>query len=552
MEEQLVAVEALAIISLLVATTVAIVVRRIRLPYTVALVLVGLFVVVRGEQLALQPTPNTTLILYEPIPRFIQALLDFDPDLILALFVPPLIFEAAFHLEFNLLRSKLVPILILAVPGVVLSTLIIAGIVSIGVVGLSFSVAAVFGALISATDPVAVVALFRSLGVPRGLAVAVEGESLFNDGIAIVVFNIALTAALVTGSFSLAPGILEFLWVCLGGLGIGAALGWLVSQFIGRIDDYLVEITLTAVLAYGAYLIADEVGVSGVLAVVAAGIVSGNVGLQGMSPTTKIVLFSFWEYVAFMANSLIFLLIGIRIDVGQLVEPIVAIVVAVAAVLVARAIVVYGLLWLARLGGSEAHVPMKWRHVLFWGGLRGAIGLALALSLSTTPLPQRGLLQVMAFGVVLFTLLGQGTTIQFLLKRLGLSEQPEHTLAREMQLGRLYAAQAGLRRLETLRQDGLLVGEVWDGLRDEYLETSHRLSEQMAQLFDEYPDLEREVLLQARREALRAERGSLSDALRQGLISEHVYRKLTSEVDHHLEAVTLIRQATIDSVTPKE
>jgi CPA1 family monovalent cation:H+ antiporter len=243
LEEQLVAVEALAIISLLVATIVAIVVRRIRLPYTVALVLVGLFIVVRGEQLALQLTPNASLVLYEPIPRFIQALLDFDPELILALFVPPLIFEAAFHLEFNLLRSKLVPILILAVPGVVLSTLIIAGIVSIGVGVLSFSVAAVFGALISATDPVAVVALFRSLGVPRGLAVAVEGESLFNDGIAIVIFDIALMAALVAGSFSLVPGILEFLWVCLGGLSIGAALGWLVSQFISRIDDYLVEIT---------------------------------------------------------------------------------------------------------------------------------------------------------------------------------------------------------------------------------------------------------------------------------------------------------------------
>ena len=125
-------------------------------------------------------------------------------------------------------------------------------------------------------------------------------------------------------------------------------------------------------------------------------------------------------------------------------------------------------------------------------------------------------------------------------------------MAREVQLGRLYAAQAGLRRLETLRQDGLLVGEVWDGLRDEYLETSHRLSEQMAQLFQEYPDLEREVLLQARREALRAERVALSDAMRQGLISEHVYRELTSEVDHHLEAVTLIREAATDSVTPED
>ena len=550
MEEQLIAFEALVIFSLLVASIVAVAVRRIRLPYTVALVLAGLFITVQGRQLAIQLLPNTTLVLYEPIPQFIQNVLDFDPKFILALFLPPLIFEAAFHLEFNQLRSNLIPILILAVPGVMLSTLIIAGIISASI-ALPLGVAAVFGALISATDPVAVVALFRTLGVPGQLAVSVEGESLFNDGIAIVIFNIALTAA-VLGSFSVAQGISEFLWVCLGGLGIGAALGWVISRLIVRIDDYFVEITLTAVLAYGAYLAAEEIHVSGVLAVVAAGIVSGNVGLRGMSPTTKIVLFSFWEYVAFFSNSLIFLLIGIRINVAQLIEPIVPIMIAVGAVLVARALVVYGLLWLTRLGGSEAQVPLSWRHVLFWGGLRGAISLALALSLSTKAIPQRELLQVMAFGVVLFTLLGQGTTIQYLLKKLGLAEQPEHLLAREMQLGRLYAAQAGMSRLADLRHDGLLVGDVWAGLRDEYLATSQQLSDEMTRLFAQHPDLEREVLLQARREALRAERGALNDALRQGLISEHVYRALTSEVDRRLEALTLIREATTPPTAVEE
>jgi CPA1 family monovalent cation:H+ antiporter len=419
---------------------------------------------------------------------------------------------------------------------------------------LSLAVAAVFGALISATDPVAVVALFRDLGVPRRLSVAVEGESLFNDGVAIVVFNIAITAAVV-GSFSLAQSISEFLWVSLGGLGIGVALGWLVSRAIVRIDDYFVEITLTTVLASGSYLIGEELGVSGVLAVVAAGLVSGNVGIRGMSPTTRLVLFSFWEYVAFLANSLIFLLIGIKINVADLASPIVPIMVAVVAVLVARAIVVYGLLWLTRLGGSEAHVPMSWRHVFFWGGLRGAIGLALVLTLSAESSLDPLLVdrfQVMAFGVVLFTLLGQGTTIGFLLKRLGLAEQPEHMIAREMQLGRLYAAQAGLSRLADLRHDGLLVRDVWAGLRDEYHATSSRLSEEMNQLFVEYPDLEREVLLQARREALRAERSALSDALRQGLISERVYRELTGEVDQHLDALTIIREATTSSTAVPE
>lgn len=550
LEEQLIAVEALTIVSLLVASIVAITVRRIRIPYTVALVLAGLFVSVEGERLILQLTPNSAWILYASIPEFIQNLLDFEPEFILALFVPPIIFEAAFHLEFNQLRSNLVPILILAVPGVVLSTVIVGGIIWISV-GLSLGAAVVFGALISATDPVAVVALFSNLGVPRRLSVSVEGESLFNDGIAIVIFNIAVTAAIV-GSFSLAQGVAEFLWISLGGLGVGVALGWLVSRAIVRIDDYFVEITLTMVLAYGAYLTAEQLQVSGVLAVVVAGIVSGNKGRQGMSPTTQIVLLSFWEYVAFLANSLIFLLIGIKINVAQLVPPFGFIMVAVFAVLVARAIVVYGLLWLTRLGGSEAHVPMSWRHVLFWGGLRGAISLALALSLSTKPLPESGMLQVMVFGVVLFTLLAQGTTIQFLLNRLGLAEQPEHIVARQMQLGRLYAAQAGLSRLADLRHDGLLAGDVWAGLRDEYHATSSQLSEEMNQLFVKYPDLEREVLLQSRREALRAERAALSDALRQGLISERVYRKLTSEVDHRLDALTLIREATTSSTTAPE
>jgi CPA1 family monovalent cation:H+ antiporter len=556
LEEPIFALEALTIVSLVVASIVAIVVRRIRIPYTVALVLVGLFVAVQGDQLVIQFTPGIRLVLYKPIPAFIQNVLFFDPEFILALFIPPLIFEAAFHLEFDQLRSNLVPILILAVPGVILSTLIVGGIISLSI-GLPLAIAVVFGALISATDPVAVVALFRDLGVPRRLSVSVEGESLFNDGIAIVVFDIALVAAIAltvpeTDTFTLTEGVVKFVEVSLGGLGIGAALGWLISRAIVRIDDYFVEITLTVVLAYGAYLVAEELAVSGVLALVAAGIVSGNVGIRGMSPTTRIVLFSFWEYVAFLANSLIFLLIGIKINVAQLVPLFGFIMVAVVAVLVARAIVVYGLLWLTRLRGGEAHVPMSWRHVLFWGGLRGAISLALALSLSTTPLLERDHFQVMAFGVVLFTLLAQGTTIGFLLKRLGLSEQPEHIVAREMQLGRLYATQAGLSRLADLRHDGLLVGEVWAGLRDEYHATSSRLSEEMVQLFSEYPDLEREILLQARREALQAERAALNDALRQGLISERVYRELSSEVDDRLDAVTIIKEATTFSTAAPE
>jgi CPA1 family monovalent cation:H+ antiporter len=514
------------VILLVVVSVVAIAVRWIRLPYTVALVLVGL-VLTFQQRLAIEVTP----------------------ELILTLFVPPLIFEAAFHLDFHDLRDSLIPILMLAVPGVVLTTLIVGGIISVGV-GLPLSLAAVFGALISATDPVAVAALFRTLGAPRRLAIAVEGESLFNDGTAIVVFGIALGAA-TSGSFDVAEGVFDFLRVALGGLIVGSIMGWIVSRLIAQIDDYLIEITLTTVLAYGAYLLAEQIHVSGVLAVVAAGIVSGTLSPRGMSPTTKIVLFNFWEYVAFLANSFVFLLIGMDVNVSQLIANIFPILVAVGAVLVSRAIVVYGLSWLAHLGGGRAHMPLSYRHVLFWGGLRGAIGLALALSLPTS-LPQRDLLEVMTFGVVLFTLLGQGPTLQPLLQRLRLTVRSAPTVAREMRLGRLLAAQAGQRRLEDLRHDGFLAGEVWAGLRDEYHQTREQLATEMTELFAEHADLEREVLLQARREALRAERGALGDALRRGLIADEVYRELTSDVDRRLEALTLISEATTPIGTPEE
>jgi CPA1 family monovalent cation:H+ antiporter len=373
------------------------------------------------------------------------------------------------------------------------------------------------------------------------LAVAVEGESLFNDGTAIVIFNIALATA-ATGSFNMVAGIIDFVWVAVGGLGIGLALGWMVSRLIAQIDDYFIEITLTTVLAFGSYLVAEQAQVSGVLAVVAAGVVCGSMGPRGMSPTTKIVLFNFWEYLAFLANSLVFLLIGLRINVPHLLANLAPIGVAVVGVLLGRAVVVYGLLWLAQHVSRRVHMPTSWQHVLFWGGMRGAIALALALSLPTT-LPYRDMLEVMAFGVVLFTLVGQGTTIQFLLQRLRLTERPQQIVERERQLGRLYAAQAGLRRLGDLRTDGLLTREVWAGLRDEYTRTSEQVSAEMEQLFVEHADLERDVLLRARREALRAERGALADALRQGLIAENVFRQLTAQTDQRLEALAIIGEA---------
>jgi CPA1 family monovalent cation:H+ antiporter len=313
--EQIIIIEEIVIGMLFLAVVVGIVAHRLRVPYTVGLVLIGLALTL-GVQLDVEISPN----------------------LILALLVPPLIFEAAFHLNLSDLKNNLAHILTLAIPGVILTTVLVGLIVSWGT-GLALSISLVFGALVSATDPVSVVALFRTMGVPKRLQVLLEGESLFNDGTAIVIFDLVVMLAIKgMGSFNWITSLVDFVRVAGGGLVVGLILGSLVSQMISRIDDYLLETTLTSILAYGSYLIAEMLGVSGVLAVVTAGLINGNIGPRGMSPTTRIVVYNFWEYAGFLANTFIFLLIGLQIDLAILFENLYLIVWGIIAILVARAV----------------------------------------------------------------------------------------------------------------------------------------------------------------------------------------------------------------------
>ena len=355
--EQFLSTETLIIELLLVASLVAIAVRRLRIPYTVALVLVGLLLTSQSS-----------------------VSFELTPDLILALFVPPLVFEAAFHLDLKELQRNLTLILFLAIFGVIMTTLIVGGLLSVTTT-LSLTSALVFGSLIAATDPVAVVALFRLLGVPRRLSVLVEGESLLNDGTALVLFNLMLAIAL-TGQFNFVQSLGDFLRVSVGGIAVGLLMGWITSRLISRIDDYLIEITLTTVLAYGSYLLAENFHFSGVLAVVAAGLIAGSLGPRGMSPSTRIVLFNFWEYVTFLVNSLVFLLIGLEVDIFALIGNWQTILMEIIIVLSARAVVVYSINWITALFSNP--IPLRWQHIQTWGGLRGALSLALALSLPMT------------------------------------------------------------------------------------------------------------------------------------------------------------------------
>jgi CPA1 family monovalent cation:H+ antiporter len=504
--EQFLSAETIIIELLLVVTVVAIAVRRLNVPYTVALVLVGL-------ALTLQHSITVNL----------------TSELILALFVPPLVFEAALHINFSELRRGLPEILVLAGPGVIVTTLIVGGLISM-VTPLALPAAMVFGALISATDPVAVVAMFRTLGVTKKLAVLVESESLLNDGTAIVVFNLAIAAAL-TGHFSPLDSLGEFTRVALGGIAAGLALGWLVSQMISRIDDYLIETTLTTLLAFGAYLLAERLHFSGVLAVVAAGLVTGNLGPQGMSPTTRIVITNFWEYVAFLANSLIFLLLGLEINLPALLGAWQPVMWAILAVVLARLIVVYGFGALINRFSREKRLPLNWLHVLNWGGLRGAIALALVFSLPAGLSAQAELMKLMAFGVVLFTLLVQSTTMSPLLRRLGLITHPPEQVEYEKRHARLTAARAALSHLERRHDEGLISSHAWDLIKPQMAAQVESLTNDAREMLQSAPGLEAEELETARREGLRAQRSALLGLRHDGVISHEVFDELAADID---------------------
>jgi CPA1 family monovalent cation:H+ antiporter len=501
-EETFILIEEVVILLLFIASLVGIIARRFRVPYTLGLVVIGLLITLLPQvDIAIQPT------------------------LIFALLIPQIVFEGAFHLNINDLRRDIVPILIFAIPGVILTMGVVGAFVSWGT-GIPIIYTLVFGAIVAAIDPVAVIALFRNLGVPKRLQVLLEGESLLNDGTSIVLFGLVLTFAITGAQFNLITSVIDFIRIAGGGIVIGLVLGTLVSQMINRIDDYLIETTLTTILAYGSFLIAEELfHVSGVLAVVGAGLIAGNVGPRGMSPTTRIVLFNFWEYAAFLANSFIFLLIGLQIEISSLFESWQMIAIAIIAVGIARVITIYGLAWIGK------DIPFRWQHVLNWGGLRGAISLALALSLPLALGDARSQLQVMTFGVVIFTLLVQGLTIGPLIRRLGINVRSSVKEEYERRHARATATQSSYDHLEQMHLQGLISAHTWQTISPQLAQYVQVLVDATKEILTEHPELEAEEMETAVRETLQSQRSTLSSLLNDGVIGEEIYSQLVSEVD---------------------
>ena len=506
-------IEIILIVLLFIAALVGIVIKRWRMPYTVGLVLVGL-----------------ALAFFEPLTAFginVEELRSYlTVELILSIFVPPLVFEAAFHINFKDLMKNLKIILIFAIPGLILTMFLVGWMVST-MVGIPMTVALLFGALIAATDPVAVVALFRSLGVPKRLQILLEGESLFNDGTAIVMFNIML-GVIATGNFKLSEGILDFFLVAGGGLFVGVVVGWTATRFIGIIDDAMLEITITLVAVFGAYIGAEQFHFSGVLAVVAAGLVCGNLSSSRMSPTSKIILLNFWEYLAFIANTLVFLLIGLVIDLDLLLANWQAIALAILIVLAARAIVIYGF---SRFFKS---ITLRIEHVLYWGGLRGAISLALALSLPASLGANRDVLQAMTFGVVLFTLLIQGVSMEPLVKKLGFVTRSKEAVEFELTKARSVAASEAYTYVEELTETGFVSEMAWEILEKPMSQQVESRKHAVSAIIAQEKQLQVTEINFAYQEGLRVQRNVYTEMLSDGVISEDSYAILITEIDNAL------------------
>lgn len=379
-------------ILLLIAAVVAMLARRLHVPYSVGLVFAGI-------GLALVPfSPNIEL----------------TKQLVFTAFLPPLIFEAAFQLRWPELRKDLLVIGVLATIGVVLS----AAATAVGMHYLAqwtWISAIVFGVLIAATDPVSVIATFKDLKVPGRVRLLIEAESLFNDATAAVAFIIVLIFA--SGQSIGVLGVSKTLVIMIAGsIVCGAVVAAAALLLSGATDDHLVEITFTAVAAFGSFLLAEHFHLSGVLATLTSGLIIGNVGHLAITAKTREAVEEFWEYAAFVANSLIFLLIGMRLANQDYEFVLLPALIAIVIVTLGRALAIYPLsLLFAR---SKLRIRAQHQHVLFWGGLRGALALALALGLPAG-MPGREAMITVAFAVVAFSIFVQGLTIKPLMRRLG-------------------------------------------------------------------------------------------------------------------------------------
>jgi Na+/H+ antiporter len=521
--------------------------------------LIGLFVAVAGlstlaERLSV-PYP-IVLVLGGLVLAAVPGLpeVELEPDLVLVIFLPPLLFYAAFNTSLRDLRADARSISATAVGLVLVTTCVVAVIAHEAIDGMPWAMAFALGAIVSPTDPVAATAIMRRLGVPRRLVTIVEGESLVNDASALIAYRVAVAAA-VGGTFSLADAALDFVVAVAGGVAVGLVVAWLIGEVRKRLDDPPVEITVSLLTGYAAYVPAEALGLSGVLAAVTAGLYIGRISPEISSARMRIRGFSAWEVLVFLLNATLFLLIGLQLNTildglaqystGELLGY---------AALIAGAVIVMRFVWVfttpyviraldRRSSQRERRIGPAPRVVTAWSGMRGAVSLAAALALplqtdAGAPLPQRDLILFLTFAVIMATLVLQGLTLPALIRFLGVRDDGVDREREEVQ-ARLAAARAALAALDELVEE--------DWTRDDTIERMRGLYDYRLRRFGarvgEAPDdgLEDRSLAYQRsmQVVIAAQHRAVVELRNGGEIADDVMRQLERELDLELDRLEI-------------
>ena len=542
------------VVILIIACAVALLAKRLRLPYTVVLVAAGLIVS------WLNGLGDATKLGID---------IKLSPELLLQLFLPILLFEAAFHVDLTEFLENKRAILFLAIPGVIvgmlLTTVLFVPAAQVIGINLKWQVALLIAAMLAATDPISVVALFKEFSVSKRLGIIIEGESLINDGIAVVLFGVVVKITAdslgltiphldTAGDVQALHVFGDFLREVFLGAAIGLAIGLGISYLTSKVDDYLIEVALTAIAAYGSNVTAMQLHASGVIAVVICGMMIGNVGAKhGMSPTTREAVFSFWEFAAFLANSFVFILIGLEINLSGLWGDAGLILLFFAIMILVRMVIVFGVHGLVRR--QDLRLNKSWLPVITWSGVRGSLSMVLAMMLiwvgdhepekhanhppsamalqktdegknvsaknemvsETEADKNKATILNIVYGVVLLSILLQGTTMAGSMKRAGLIvETPEET-EYEMALARRQAIRCLLDDLVSAEKKGTLSHETFDILHGRLAARREANDERIAQMIEQNPDLN-ELELEMHTSHLRA-------------LEKQVYRDLEKEGD---------------------
>jgi monovalent cation:H+ antiporter, CPA1 family len=507
----------LGLILILIAAGITAISKKIKQPYPIALVIVGAVIGL------------VTIPALEPLKTFITEGEVFN-FVVLTVFLPALLGEAALKLPFSHLVENKKAIFSLAFGGTLLSFLVI-GFSAHWLLGFPITVAFVFASVMSATDPVSVLSIFKSMGVKKNLATVIEGESLFNDGLAVVFFKISafsLLTYLELGWSGLGNGVFEFVKVVALGLLVGSLLGYGASMLTKFFDDYPLEIIFSILLFYGSFLLAETIHASGVIAVVTGALIFGNYGSKiGMSPTTKLNINNFWDVASLLANSLVFLMVGLEITRINLADKWGMIGIAILIVLIGRSVAVYSSLLFIK------EMPITWKHVLNWGGLKGSLSIALVLSLPRDFAGREDIL-ILAFSVVFFSLVFQGITIKPIISFFGVKASNEGFADYERIISKIHRFESSIDEIIKMKKQLHIAGPASQELIQEYEQKINLNHKELEQLFEKFPELKRKQLLTLRKHALYAQHEKVKQLQKEEMISDEIAEREIKEITNLL------------------